>query len=339
LLYQRLIRPLLFRFDSETVHHTVSTLTQSVFQVPPARWLANTMMVRNPVQLMGLTFPNRVGLAAGFDKKGVFVHAAAGLGFGHLEVGAVTPLPQPGHPRPRMFRHQEHQALRNRMGFNNDGAAQVARRLAAVKSTIPIGVNLGKGKDTPAELAADDYCATLELLFPYTDFFVLNVSSPNTAGLRALQTEAGTLLAKAAQSNEKQSQRFGLKPRPLLLKISPDLSDQALRSVAQAAVEAGASGIVATNTTVNRNAPYDTIPDVGGLSGGPLRHRSPEVIALLRQTLGPDFPLIGVGGIDCEERARAMFEAGADLIQIYTGFVYQGPGLVPRLARVRKETS
>lgn len=339
MLYQSLIRPLLFAFDSESVHHTVSSLTQAYFKFPPARWLSKSLAVHEPVQLMGLTFPNRVGLAAGFDKKGVFVQAAAGLGFGHLEVGAVTPLPQAGHPRPRMFRHREHQALRNRMGFNNDGAAVVARRLAATQVTIPVGVNLGKGKDTPAEMAAEDYSATLELLFPYTDFFVLNVSSPNTAGLRALQTEAGTLLSKACESNQKQSQRFALPERPLLIKISPDLSDDSIKSVAKAAREAGASGIVATNTTINREPPYDGIPDVGGLSGGPLRERAPEVIALLRETLGSDFPLIGVGGIDSEERAKTMFEAGADLIQVYTGFVYQGPGLVPRLARVPKETS
>jgi len=300
--------------------------------------LASRLAVRDSVKLMGLTFPNRVGLAAGFDKKGHFVQAAAGLGFGHLEVGAVTPLPQKGHPRPRMFRHCEFQALRNRMGFNNDGAAEVARRLASVNSTIPVGVNLGKGKDTPAERAAEDYCATLELLFPYADFFVLNVSSPNTAGLRALQSEAGELLKRAGQSNQKQSLRFGLAPRPLLIKLSPDLSDDSLKTVADAAAQAGAAGIVATNTTLSREAPYQDIPGQGGLSGGPLRGRSAEVVGLLRKTLGPNFPLIGVGGIDCEQSAQIMFEAGADLIQIYTGLVYQGPGLVSRLARVYKET-
>ncbi len=337
MLYSKLIRPLLFKLDSETAHHLVSGGTRQIFSLPPVRWLAQMMAVKDPVELMGLTFPNRVGLAAGFDKGGVFVQAAQGLGFGHLEVGAVTPLPQPGHPRPRMFRLPQFAALRNRMGFNNDGAAAIARRLASHRADIPVGVNLGKGKDTPAEAAAQDYAATLELLFPFADFFVLNVSSPNTAGLRALQTEVGSLLLSAQASNRQQSERFGLPARPLLIKLSPDLDDDLIRQIALMAAESGADGVVATNTTVNRQPPYQDVPELGGLSGRPLRERAPQVVALLRESLGPQFPLIGVGGIEDEASARAMRQAGADLIQVYTGLVYQGPGLVPRLARALKE--
>lgn len=334
MLYERWLRPLLFRFDSESVHHKVTGLTNALFRLPGVARLAQALAVHDPVELMGLRFPNRVGLAAGFDKNAHFLRSAQGLGFGHLEVGAVTPLPQPGHPRPRLFRHLEHEALRNRMGFNNDGAAAISRRLAATRVAIPVGVNLGKGKDTPLERAAEDYCATLELLFPYVDFFVLNVSSPNTAGLRALQSEVGGLLRQAGESSRRQAERFGLQARPLLVKISPDLDDDAVRSVAQAAAVGGAQGMVATNTTVSRQPPFHQVPEVGGLSGQPLRTRSPEVVALLRQTLGRDFALIGVGGINDEASALAMRDAGADLIQVYTGFVYQGPGLVRRLASV-----
>lgn len=338
MVYQRVIRPFLFRFDSESVHEWTSQLARSLLGKGPGHWLGRALAVRDPVTLFGLTFPNRVGLAAGFDKKALFTEAAEALGFGHIEVGAVTPLPQPGHPRPRMFRHLPQGCLRNRMGFNNDGAVAIAGRLAKRRSRFPVGVNLGKGKDTPLERAAEDYQATLELLFPFADFFVLNVSSPNTAGLRDLQHQLGGLLNSVAQSNQRQSQRFALPARPLLVKISPDEDEESSRRLVEAAAEAGADGVVATNTTIKREGPCAAIPELGGLSGRVLKERSLERVGQLRDWLGPDFPIIGVGGIDDESSARAMRRAGADLIQVYTGFVFQGPTLPRRLSLSLKET-
>lgn len=338
MLYSKLIRPLLFRLDSESVHHQTSALATGLCSIRPLRTLLSRCLATDdPVKLFGVRFPNRVGLAAGFDKAAKFAEAAECLGFGHLEVGAVTPLPQEGHPRPRLFRHPEFRALRNRMGFNNDGALAVARRLAARASTLPVGVNLGKGKDTPLEAAVEDYAASLGLLFGFADFFVINVSSPNTDGLRGLQDTVGSLMAQLRERNQECSQKFGIAPKPLLVKVSPDQSNQQLVELAQRCAEAGVSGLVATNTLASRRAPLQNIPDLGGISGAPLAERALEVVSLLRQTLGSAFPLIGVGGIDSPESALAMRAAGADLIQVYTGFVYGGPGLPRELARTLKE--
>ncbi|MGE4199343.1 MAG: quinone-dependent dihydroorotate dehydrogenase [Vulcanimicrobiota bacterium] len=331
-MYESVLRPLLFRFDSETVHHLASDGMRQLCRIRPLqRALTAVLQVQDPVQLLGLTFPNRIGLAAGFDKNARFIAAAEALGFGHVEVGAVTPRPQPGHPRPRLFRLPQQQGLRNRMGFNNEGALAVGARLARRSARIPVGVNLGKGKETPLEGAAEDYCASLELLFGYSDFFVVNVSSPNTEGLRDLQSQLASLLERLQASNQLCSDRFGLSRRPILVKVSPDLEDESLARVAEVLTKQ-AAGVVATNTTSLRQGALAGVDPLGGVSGRPLRERALEVVSRLRQLTGRGYPIIGVGGVDDPESARAMRAAGADLVQIYTGFVYRGPGLPHRLA-------
>ncbi|MBI3929452.1 MAG: quinone-dependent dihydroorotate dehydrogenase [Armatimonadetes bacterium] len=339
-MYRRILRPLLFRLDPEAVHDVVSELSAAFFGVPPVRSLAKSLLlVEDPVEIWGLRFANRIGLAAGFDKHGRFVQSAEALGFGHVEVGAVTPLPQPGHPRPRMFRLPELEALRNRMGFNNEGALRIACRLARrFPYEIPVGINLGKGRDTPLEDAWKDYRASFEVLFPWGDFFVVNVSSPNTEGLRDLQHRRSLerIMGALGESNRELSSRFQQHPRPLLLKISPDLEEPALESVAEFLLESGSAGVVAANTTARREPPLEGVPAEGGISGPPLAARALEVVGSLRRYLGPDFPIVGSGGIHDEESARAMLRAGADLLQVYTGFVYEGPGLARRLARATR---
>ncbi len=337
MLYRQLLRPLLFRFDSETVHHWSGRICVELARLKPLRSLVRSWLaVDDPIELMGLRFPNRVGLAAGFDKNGYFPEAAEALGFGHLEVGAVTPRPQAGHPRPRLFRLIEQEGLRNRMGFNNDGALAVAGRLASQRAKIPVGINLGKQKETPLEQAARDYCAVLEQLFGLADFFVVNVSSPNTEGLRQLQDQLGQLIGSVQASNQKSSQRFGVPARPVLVKLSPDLDEQALVAIAEGLAEAGANGVVATNTTSSRDGALAGIDPLGGISGRPLTERSRQVVGRLRSTLGPGFPIIGVGGVHDGGSAQAMLEAGADLIQVYTGFVYGGPGFAHQIASALK---
>lgn len=325
-----LLRRLLFMLDAETVHEVATDLMAALCQPAAIRLLLQSQLqVRDPVKLFGVRFPNRVGLAAGFDKNGRFLRAAEALGFGHVEVGAVTPRGQEGNPRPRLFREAQFDALRNRMGFNNDGADTVGRRLAAARPrSIPVGVNLGKNAETPLEEAHRDYCYTLERLHALADFFVINVSSPNTQGLRDLQQEdtLHRLLSAVAETNRSLGT-----PRPLLLKVSPDLDEAALEGLA-AVARRHVQGVVATNTTVRRDPPYHLIPAEGGLSGPPLTARSREVVSRLRALLGPDFPIIGVGGIHDADSARAMLMAGADLVQVYTAFVYEGPALPRRLA-------
>jgi dihydroorotate dehydrogenase len=314
-MYQ-LLRPLLFALDPEWVHEVVLKLSR------PLGWFDFPLPGR-AVQVGGLEFPNRVGLAAGFDKNARWLGVAQTLGFGHLEVGAVTPRPQAGHPRPRLFRLPESQALRNRMGFNNDGVEAIARRLRlAGRLQLRVGVNVGKNSDTPLEHAAEDYQAVMDACSAYCDYFSLNVSSPNTEGLRSL--------AGLEQLEELLSQlRWN---RPLWVKLSPDEDPTYYQEVAKRAAGWGLAGIVATNTTLRRDPPWEKVPELGGLSGLPLRLRSPQVVAWLRQA-APDLPIIGVGGIASPAQARLMSDAGADLVQIYTGMIYAGPGLPRQLVK------
>lgn len=305
-----MLHRLLFALDSERAH-------ELALQAPIPAWLRHLTQVQDPVELFGVRFPNRVGLAAGFDKTGRFLAQAAGLGFGHLEVGTVTPRPQQGHERPRIWRHVEKRALRNRMGFPNEGAAALAARIAR-KPTIPLGVNLGKNATTPLEEAWKDYLLSFELLFPYADFFVVNVSSPNTAGLRELQRSLPAIFEPLEKANARLAEGLALKPRPILLKVSPD------EETYDWVKEVPAAGLVATNTTV-KDSP------AGGISGGPLTQRAREVVAHLRG-LCPEKPLIGVGGVMTVDDARALRQAGADLIQLYSGFIYGGPGFPRRVA-------
>lgn len=288
--------------------------------------------------ILGCTFPNAVGLAAGFDKDGQHIRAMAMLGFGFIEVGTVTPLPQEGNPQPRLFRLPADRALINRMGFNNQGLDALVKRLQKLRASgdwggVIIGGNIGKNKSTPNEQAEDDYLRCFEALFPWVDYFVVNVSSPNTPELRALQEKEpltrllGRLQARNLQEN---------KPKPILLKIAPDLNEAQLDDIVHIVLHTKLAGVIATNTTVAR-APLRT-PEAqvqklgqGGLSGAPLLAHSNAVLAYLRQKLGPNTILIGVGGIDSPESAQAKLDAGADLLQIYTGLIYEGPGLVRRI--------
>ncbi|CAN0013697.1 unnamed protein product, partial [Phaeothamnion confervicola] len=278
--------------------------------------------------------PNRIGLAAGFDKNGYFIDSAQALGFGHLEVGAITPRPQPGHPRPRLFRVPGKAALRNRMGFNNQGVEAIYPRLPATRGRIVVGINLGKGLDTPLENAQDDYLAVLRATYPRADYYSINISSPNTANLRQLGSGEAlrALCRELVAGNSAEAERRGLRKRPLWIKISPDSTPEELDELATVAMESGLDGIIATNTTVRREGDYAGIPDVGGLSGAPLRERSLAVVSQLRRTVGPGVPIVGVGGVLSVADALTMRAVGADLVQIYTGFIYGGPLMPSKLA-------
>jgi len=351
-VYRFLFDRVLTRTDPEQAHHAAFRVIRA--GRPVTRHLLATKSRRpgssSPVDALGLTFPNRLGLAAGFDKNAVGIDALAALGFGHVEIGTVTGEPQPGNPKPRLFRLPEDRAVINRMGFNNDGAEVVARRLAArarrrPNSTTPeaqlnaaggpiqpvLGVNIGKTKVVPDEAAIADYEKSTRLLAPYADYLVVNVSSPNTPGLRDLQAvEKLDPLLKAvrAKADEVTDARV-----PLLVKIAPDLSDDDVLAVADLATAIGLDGVIATNTTIRRDGLHGPhVAEVGGVSGAPLRERSLEVLGLLAKR-APDLTLIGVGGITTVEDARARLDAGATLVQGYTAFIYEGPFWPARIAR------
>ena len=333
-MYKWLIRPLFFSVDAEKIHHFVFRTLKFVCKIPGVSSLLGTLYgvadKRLEKRILGITFKNPVGLAAGFDKDARLIDELDSLGFGFIEIGTVTPLPQSGNDKPRLFRLPQDQALINRMGFNNEGVEAAMRRLKEKKSNIIVGGNIGKNKVTPNEKALNDYALCFEVLFPYVDYFVLNISSPNTPGLRELQDKEPLrkLLLHVKQLSES-------KPvyKPLLLKIAPDLVDSQLDDIIEILKETKLDGVVATNTTISREDLSTTSAEVqaignGGLSGKPLTKRSTDVIRYLRQKLGPGFPIMGVGGIMSTEDALEKLKAGADLIQIYTGFIYEGPGFV-----------
>jgi dihydroorotate dehydrogenase len=339
--YRLLFDQLLTRTDPEDAHHAAF---RAIRAAEPA--LTRAPAVGEPVQALGLTFPNRLGLAAGFDKNAVGVDALGGLGFGHVEVGTVTGEAQPGNPRPRLFRLLSDRAVVNRMGFNNDGAEAVAARLKARLDRRPagalapvLGVNIGKTKVVPEDDQAAveaDYGKSTRLLAPYADYLVVNVSSPNTPGLRSLQAveKLGPLLQHVRATADGAADRRV----PLLVKIAPDLADEDVLAVADLALAIGLDGIIATNTTISREglrSHPSEIEDVGagGLSGRPLTARATEVIRLLRGRVADRMTLIGVGGITTVEDARERIEAGADLVQGYTAFIYEGPLWPRRIAR------
>ena len=334
-MYARL-KPLLFRSDPERVHERVMRGLAWAAEHPGAlRLLSAAYSVRDPrleTRAFGLTFPSPVGLAAGFDKNAVAVPTWAALGFGFVEVGSVTAHAQPGNPKPRLFRLPNDVALVNRMGFNNEGAAVVAARLKALRRTgavqVPLGVNVGKSKVTPLENAPEDYLESLNQLWPYADYFVINVSSPNTPGLRALQGRArlSELLGTV------QAFRTSQTKKPVLLKVAPDLTDHELADITELAVQHGISGLVATNTTVSRTGLGTALDEAGGLSGKPLKDRSLAVLHFLKG-LGTGLPIVSVGGIADADDVFARLEAGAILVQLYTSFVYEGPFLLRRLNR------
>ncbi|WP_354585347.1 quinone-dependent dihydroorotate dehydrogenase [Hymenobacter sp. UYCo722] len=337
-MYKSLIKPLLFNFDAERAHHLVFDNLRRAARMPGTKALLRTLYNFQDSSLerevFGLKFPNPVGLAAGFDKNAVLTDELATLGFGFVEIGTVTPRPQPGNPTPRLFRLPQDEALVNRMGFNNDGAAVVAARLARRRNRqLIIGGNIGKNKDTPNEHAAADYVAGFEALAGVVDYFVVNVSSPNTPNLRQLQ-EKKPLIELLQQVQARNLARAV--PRPLLLKIAPDLTDSQLDDILLIARETNLSGLVATNTTISRDN-LSTEPDyvaslgAGGLSGKPLRARATEVIRYLHRKSDGGLPIIGAGGIHSAADAREKLDAGASLIQLYTGFIYEGPALVSRI--------
>lgn len=336
-----IVRPLLFQLPPETAHHLAfRTLApwQTMLQrhVRPAA-APDPLLAQ---EIWGLRFAHPLGLAAGFDKNGALPHVWPALGFAFAELGTITALAQPGNPRPRLFRLPAERALINRLGFNNAGAEAVAAalqaRCAAGRPPIPLGINLGKSKATPLERAAEDYCASLRALHALADYLVINVSSPNTPGLRDLQAEAqlAPLLAAVQAENRRLSANAGVAPRPLLLKIAPDLADDALPAVIDAVRAHGIAGIIATNTTIDRGvlgSGHALAGEAGGLSGAPLRRRATGVVRAVHRLSGGALPIIGVGGIASGADAYEKIRAGASLVQAYTGFIYGGPGFAPRV--------
>ncbi|PCJ87569.1 MAG: dihydroorotate dehydrogenase (quinone) [Flavobacteriales bacterium] len=349
-MYKIFIKPILFLFPPEFIHHFTEKLLRFSLYIPAKHFfLRKIYSVEKPKlekEVFGLKFPNPVGLAAGFDKNATMFDALASFGFGFIEIGTVTPEPQQGNPKPRMFRLKEDDALINRMGFNNDGAEVIVKRLKKRKTDIIIGGNIGKNKTTPNENAIDDYEKCFEALFGVVDYFVVNVSSPNTPNLRELQEKEPLkkILFHLQQLNSEKPKR-----KPILLKIAPDLTNEQLDDIIEIVKETHIDGVVATNTTISREnlkSHPDTIGTniksigAGGLSGKPLASRSTEVINYLSEKSGKAFPIIGVGGIHSPEDAIDKLKAGADLVQVFTGFVYEGPGLVKKINKqILKEMS
>jgi len=334
----RVLRPLLFQLDAEQAHALALGLgagwTRLAQRLPAAARIGVSAGAA-PRRVMGLDFVNPIGLAAGLDKNAEAVLLWQALGFGFIEVGTVTAQPQPGNPRPRLFRLPADAALINRMGFNNAGAAAMARRLEALRAKgrlrVPLGVNIGKSKVTPAARAAEDYRQSFELLGELADYVVVNISSPNTPGLRDLQTmDEVQRIVEAVQTPNQRLRR----PRPVLVKLAPDLADEDAVACAQAALAAGCVGLVLTNTTTSFDGLTESTAGMsGGLSGRPLLARSTALLRQVRDAVGPEPALIGVGGIMEPEDVAAKLAAGADLVQVYTGLIYQGPAWVRRLAR------
>ncbi len=336
-LYKSILRPFLFRIEPERVHHMVSGLLKTILSYNIVQTIFRKhFVIENPKlrrTLFNIDFPNPIGLAAGFDKDAQLFEELSFLGFGFIEIGTVTPLPQPGNDRPRMFRLPEDEGLINRMGFNNLGVEKVVEALKTRKNNIIIGGNIGKNKWTPPELAISDFEICFRALYDWVDYFAVNVSSPNTPGLRNLQEKEPLMnLLKRLQivNDELKKDR---KRKPILLKIAPDLTNGQLDEIIQVVIEVKLDGIIATNTTVSREllkTKTSKLNEIGagGLGGKPLKNRSTEIIKYIAQRSNKSFSIIGVGGIHSPEDAKEKFAAGADLIQLYTGFIYEGPRLI-----------
>ena len=338
--WYRLLRPLLFRLPAETSHRLIFTLLGIFYRMPGAGAIMRTLFVRRlpplPVSVMGLRFSNPVGLAAGLDKNAEHIRPLSDLGFGFLEVGTVTPRPQPGNPSPRMFRLTRHAAIINRMGFNNVGVYRLITNLVPQGKPCPVGINIGKNRDTPVERAVEDYLSALQAVYGHADYVAVNVSSPNTAGLRDLQSEANldallrALKAEQASLAEKHGRYV-----PIALKIAPDLDDTQIAAIAELVLVHKFDAVIATNTTVTRPGLTEEplAAQTGGLSGRPLKPLSTEIIRKLYAQLQGNVPIIGVGGIENADDAWEKLVAGADLIQVYTGFIYEGPCIVQTIVR------
>ena len=336
-MYKYILQPLLFQFDAEKAHHITFGLIKFLFKIPFVSQIFKSIYhYEHPSlerEVFGLKFKNPVGLAAGFDKNAVMIDEFSNLGFGFIEIGTLTPKAQVGNDKPRLFRLKEDQALINRMGFNNDGVKEAIEHLRKRKSDILIGGNIGKNKLTPNENAVDDYLVCFHELFDVVDYFVVNVSSPNTPNLRALQEKEPLkqLLQTLQNENEKKA-----KQKPILLKIAPDLTNSQLDDIIEIVQETKIAGVIATNTTILREAlksDENFVKEMGGLSGKPVTKRSTEVIKYLSKKSNKSFPIIGVGGIHSPEDAIEKLNAGASLVQIYTGFIYAGPSLASEINR------
>lgn len=339
-MYKLLIRPFLFLFQPENAHHLTFFMMKVINAIPFGRALFSLAYGQNrkgqETELFGLKFPNKVGLAAGLDKNAESIDMFAAMGFGFVEIGTVTPKPQPGNPKPRLFRLKKDQALINRMGFNNDGVAVVKERLKRRKSNILVGGNIGKNKVTPNEEAVNDYIICFNELFDVVDYFVVNVSSPNTPGLRELQEKEplSNILNTLMNENRKRPAT-----KPILLKIAPDLTEDQLMDIIEIVNETKIAGVIATNTTIDRSdlqtesAQVEAI-GAGGLSGRPVQSKSTEVIKYLHDRSNGSFPIIGVGGINSGTSALEKIEAGASLVQVYSGFIYEGPKLISSINKV-----
>lgn len=331
-MYKTILRPLLFRLDPEKIHYFTFNMLRQLHRIPGMKsFLRNKFQVKDPGlerEVFGLKFKNPVGLAAGFDKDAKLFQELSNFGFGFIEIGTLTPRPQPGNEKKRLFRLKEDQAIINRMGFNNGGVAAAVERLKKNENVL-IGGNIGKNKATPNEKAVDDYLTCFEALYNYVNYFVVNVSSPNTPNLRELQDREPLtkLLNNLQKENNSKSS-----PKPILLKIAPDLTDSQLLDIISIVKETGIAGVIATNTTISREGLVsENKEELGGLSGKPLKKRATEVIRFLSEKSNKAFPIIGVGGIHSAEDAVEKLNAGASLVQLYTGFIYEGPALVRKI--------
>ena len=334
-MYKQILRPLLFKFDPELIHEiTVEWLSRAGKFSPVLALLKKIYGNRTadlPVEVMGIQFPSPVGLAAGLDKDARCISALSSFGFGHLELGTVTPKPQPGNPAPRLFRIPEYRAIINRMGFNSSGIHSFLENVASTQKTVPLGINLGKNAVTPIEQAADDYISGLRQLYLYADYFAINISSPNTKNLRDLQSDEALddLLEKIMRTRDELAAEFKRKV-PVAVKIAPDIENNNIPYIAELLIRHQVDAVIATNTTIDHSlvAGSEYAEETGGLSGKPLKDRANEVTALLYHELQGELPIIGVGGIFTAEDAWQRLVAGAEMVQIYTGFIYNGPGTV-----------
>lgn len=324
------IRKVLFQFDAETIHELTIKGLKSTGSTP-LNALYKQRVTDKPVTVMGIKFPNPLGLAAGLDKNGECINAFAAMGFGFVEVGTVTPRPQPGNPKPRIFRLPEANAVINRMGFNNKGVDYLVSQVRASKFKGVLGINIGKNKDTPEENAKDDYIHCMRKVYDFASYITINISSPNTPGLRSLQYgDALNELLSALKVEQAELEKQYNKYVPIAVKIAPDLTEDEVNSIAQSLIDNNIDGVIATNTTLSREGVegLEHGGEQGGLSGAPVKDKSTTVISLLAKALNKKLPIIGVGGIASSHDANEKLVAGASLVQVYTGFIYQGPPLV-----------
>lgn len=333
-----LLRPLFFQLDAEKAHHAGLAALNTAYRLGLIPLIAGAHTGK-PVEVMGIHFPNAVGLAAGLDKNGAYIDALAALGFGFIEIGTVTPRPQPGNPKPRLFRIPEAQAIINRMGFNNDGVEQLIRNVQNASYKGILGINIGKNFDTPIEHAADDYLTCLTAVYPYAGYVTVNISSPNTKNLRDLQSAdaLSDLLGKLKAEQTRLADQHG-RYVPIALKIAPDLDDEQLADIAQQLKQHHFDAVIATNTTLSRRgvSKFPHGNETGGLSGAPIRLTATRIVTRLANMLAGEVPIIGVGGIMHGHHAQEKINAGADLVQIYTGLIYRGPALIRECVQALK---